>query len=397
MASTSSRARWSRLLFLAVVASAFPVRLAAQSGPPVARWRTTLTIGDETDPRAAELGKAFGLAVDSARTIYVADIDNGVVLAFGANGRFRGQVGRKGRGPGEFQSPSGLVIDARDRLWVRDLEVVSRFVRDPRTGLLTRFDTAFRQPLYADWYNARASRIASNGDYLHVAPSAMTTRDGLMPRAVLRFNPTGVRTDSVPVPAWPNEPSSGARVWLDAHTGRQLPGLNHVPFAAIPSWDVTPRGTVVTTSGLDYRIREVDSHGRILKELVRELPAERIDPAERADSLAALSRRLDTLRVPLGKVEGMPDAVRRRELPATYPPIRALFAEADGTLWVRRWSATRGTTRFEVFGPDWTLRRTIVLPAAILDRPTPVLRERFVVAAVEDPDTGGVRLMRFEP
>lgn len=380
--------------------STMPARAHAQAGAaPVVRWRTTLTISDESDPAAAELGKVFGLAMDKAGNIYAADIDNGVIVVFGPDGRARGRVGRKGRGPGEFQAPSGIVIDAQDRLWVRDLEVVSRFVRDARSGLLARYDTAFRQPIYTDWYNARASRIAVNGDYLHVAPSGAMTREGKSARFVLRYTASGARTDSIPVPAWPNAPAATARVWISANSGRMLPGLNHVPFAPIPSWDVTPRGTIVSTSGIDYRIRETNARGDVVREFGREVTPERIAPAERAESLAALGRRLDTLPVPVGKVEGMPDDVRARRLPTTYPPIRSLFAERDGTVWVRRWAgaANRGSSVLDVFGPDGRFLRTVVLPAVILDLPTPVLRPDAVVAAVEDPDTGGVRIMRFAP
>lgn len=370
------------------------LELAAQPAP-VVRWRTTLTISDATDERAAELGKVFGLATDSAGNIYVADIDNSFLVVFGPDGRFRGQVGRKGRGPGEFQGPSGLVIDARQRLWVRDTERISRFVRDPRTGLLARYDTAFTQPIFADWYNARASRVASNGDYLHPTPSAAVGAQ----KRVLRYNAHGLLADSLMVPRRPNETTGYARVAINENTGRMLRGLDVPPFTAIPSWDVTPRGTILSTGGDRYEIRETDGTGRVLRTIVRPVAPVAIVAAERAESLAAMNRRIDSISVPLSKVEGMSDDVRARRLPTHYPAIQSLFAPPDGTTWVRRWAGAdqRGTSVFDVFDANGRMQRTVILPAVILDAPTPVIHARFVVAAVEDRETGGIRLMRFEP
>ena len=385
--------RYPVRLFLSLL-PVLPLAMAAQPAP-VVRWRTTLTISDETDERAAELGKVFGLATDSAGNIYVADIDNAFLVVFGPDGRFRGQVGRKGRGPGEFQGPSGLVIDARQRLWVRDTERISRFVRDPRTGLLARYDTAFTQPVFPDWYNARASRVAANGDYLHPAPSAAV---GAQQR-VLRYNARGTLAESLTVPRRPNETAGYARFAVSENSGRMLRGLDVPPFTARPSWDVTPRGTILSTGGDRYEIQETDASGRVLRTIVRPVAPVPIVPAERAESLAAMNRRIDSIPVPLSKVEGMSDDVRARRLPTQYPAIQSLFAPPDGTTWVRRWAGAdqRGTSVFDVFDANGRMQHTVILPAVILDAPTPVLHARSVIAAVEDRATGGIRLMRFEP
>ncbi|MBK8247491.1 MAG: hypothetical protein IPK85_08865 [Gemmatimonadetes bacterium] len=369
-------------------------QFAAQAQPTV-RWRTTLAITDETDPRAAELGKVFGLAVDNTGNIYAADIDNGFIVVFGPDGRFRGQVGRKGRGPGEFQAPTGIVIDGQQRLWVRDTERITRFTRDARTGLIARYDTAYQQPLYSDWYNARASRIHDNGDYLHTAPSSAVGAQ----KRVLRYGARGQVTDSLMVPRWPNETQGYARFQVSANGGRMLRGLDVPPFTAIPSWDVTPRGTIISTGGDRYEIRESDARGRTLRTITHTSTVVPIVAAERAESLAAMNRRIDSIPVPLSKVEGMSDDVKARRLPTHYPAIQSLFAATDGTTWVRRWAgaAQRGTTVFDVFDANGRLERTIILPAVILDAPTPTLTVRHIVAAVEDRETGGVRLVRFEP
>lgn len=360
------------------------------------RYRVAVSIDEEYDPRAGEWGELFGLAVDGKGDVYVADISNAVILVFARDGNFRGTVRRKGKGPGEFQAPTGLVVDERnDRLWVRDIEYVIRFTRDPRTGLLAKYDSAFRQPIFSAWRLARSSRIANDGSYLHVAP--MGSVGG--PRFALRFTPNGQQLDSLPVPPYANTPPSTVFVRTSARGGRMLPGLNHVPFAPVPAWDVTPLGTIVSGDALTYRLVETSAKGSVVREFARALQPVTIPRSELADSLSALTRRLDSVPVPLDRVEMMPESVRKKQLPKTYPAFQSVFAEPNGAVWVRRWpnERQRGQTVFDVFDADRVYRRTVVLPVEILNAPTPVLRFNAIVAVANDATTGAQRIVLFEP
>ncbi|MGH7709963.1 MAG: 6-bladed beta-propeller, partial [Gemmatimonadaceae bacterium] len=110
-----------RLVIVALATLAFGMTLLGTDRHAVAlelaadtvRYSVFVSIDEEHEPRAAELGEIFGLAVDKNGDVYVADISNAVVLVFGRDGKFRGTVGRKGRGPGEFGAPTGIVIDER--------------------------------------------------------------------------------------------------------------------------------------------------------------------------------------------------------------------------------------------------------------------------------------------
>jgi hypothetical protein len=74
---------------------------------------------------------------------------------------------------------------------------------------------------------------------------------------------------------------------------------------------------------------------------------------ERRDRLAALSARLDSITVPWSQVEGVPAAVRARQVPEHYPPFLAAYSAEDGRIWVRRWVANGDArTVFDVF--DWS-------------------------------------------
>jgi len=52
--------------------------------------------------------------------LYVADSGNGRIVHLDRDGKFLGQFGKKGKGPGEFATAHGLAIDKNNRLYVAD-------------------------------------------------------------------------------------------------------------------------------------------------------------------------------------------------------------------------------------------------------------------------------------
>ena len=125
--------------------------------------RVTWQVTEGRHPTADSLGRLSGVAVDHQRTVYVSDMSEARVWVFDAQGRSVGSIGRRGRGPGEFESPTGAAIAPDGRLVIRDVIHVSRFNTDSRTGRLTRFDDSFRGPLFPNWTSTRTS-IPSGAD-----------------------------------------------------------------------------------------------------------------------------------------------------------------------------------------------------------------------------------------
>ncbi|WP_373063764.1 hypothetical protein, partial [Gemmatimonas sp.] len=77
----------------------------------------------------------------------------------------------------------------------------------------------------ADWMSDRAARFTADGEFVHPEFNVMIL-------------------DSITVPSFANAPRSTAHVQIDAHSGWMLRGWNHVPFAPIPVFDITPRRTL---------------------------------------------------------------------------------------------------------------------------------------------------------
>ena len=73
------------------------------------------TIGDN------QLGRPVGVAIDAERQrLFVADAELHQVFALAFDGEEIARIGRRGSGPGEFNFPTNLALDADGRLYVSD-------------------------------------------------------------------------------------------------------------------------------------------------------------------------------------------------------------------------------------------------------------------------------------
>ncbi|MEJ2722601.1 MAG: 6-bladed beta-propeller [bacterium] len=102
------------------------------------RLEEDLEIGEEEDENLPILGRISDIVVDSRGLVYVADQAQSMVLVYDDNGSFVRQIGREGEGPGEFNRPDALALDARDELFVADARNVSIF--DSTRTFVTRFN-----------------------------------------------------------------------------------------------------------------------------------------------------------------------------------------------------------------------------------------------------------------
>jgi|CXWL01.1.fsa_nt_gi HAMP domain-containing protein len=360
------------------------------------RARVVAAIGEDAPRTPFLLGEVSGLAFDASGRLYVADVQEPRVVIFDSTGRHLATVGRKGEGPGEFTAPTGPIVAGDGTLYVRNMSRVQHFVKDPKSGLPTKFDRHFEGPLYAPWRSKLPSQIDGQGRF-HFPREAMPAGDMRTRYAFQRFRLDGTPLDSLGVPLHPTMRASWASVPISLHSGRMVPGLNVVPFHPVPVFAVSAIGTVFSSAADRYLIIETDATGRVVRQVSRSDVPQSIPAPERAESTKALSRRIDTLKVPLAQVEGASEEVRARRLPLTYPAIVGLAVASDGALWVRRWAlpTSAPATVFDVFGADGRFRETIRLPMRCAPQPSVIVRGALVACVVLDPASGAEQVVIF--
>ncbi len=103
-----------------------PVPVAAQSKKLADLYRTgrarlvvDMTIDTNALPEEGQLGMAVDLTLDHQGNIYVLDAQACDIKKFDRRGKFIKIIGRKGQGPGEFETPSRLAVSG-EKLIVYD-------------------------------------------------------------------------------------------------------------------------------------------------------------------------------------------------------------------------------------------------------------------------------------
>lgn len=341
---------------------------------------------------AYSFGEISGLTTDREGRIYVSDFKDATIVLFGTAGEFLRRIGRNGDGPGEFRAPTGPAIAADGSLYVRDMTRVTRFVLDPASRLPVRFDRAFRGPTLANWRSKSPTRIDAGSNVYY---SDQVLQLG-KPRRIrwIKYNALREPIDTIYVPSYSNLASGGAWIVTSQHGGRRVEGLDVVPFAPLPVWDVSYQGLVVAGSGTSYIIEEFDK-SRAVRSWSGPAKSTLIDARERNDSIAAFRARVDSLPVAIDQLQQASDDVKMQRVPSSYPFYLAVAALSDGSIWVRRWPRPHHQeTIFDRFDSSGAQLDCVILPLAVALEPAPVISSNNVVAVVPD-DSGLSTIVRF--
>lgn len=98
-----------------------PDSLAQEAGALEADLKEIQVIGNEESASPEYLfGRIVGIATDTSGNIYVADQQTMNVRVFDSQGRHVRTIGRRGRGPGEFNRIVSMTINRKNRLVVAD-------------------------------------------------------------------------------------------------------------------------------------------------------------------------------------------------------------------------------------------------------------------------------------
>jgi sugar lactone lactonase YvrE len=308
-----------------------------------------LALGESDGPEEYTFARVSGLVADRRGRIYVADFSAHSVRVFDPGGRFLYRIGRKGQGPGEFSGPCCLALRDDDRtLWVRDggnARYTSFTLGD--TGAVYR--SAIRMA-HGDVNRFAPLGFDASGNLIDVGALPSSAAPGSRGTSrVGRFHvdSTGrvVGVDTVPEP-----PPDSAPV----HVVRRTTGRGSVtlfflyqPFGAFPLTAHSSAGEFAHAVSSRYSVAWRAPDGRLLRTLERGVEGPLLSQAERARGEEEIAQ--DLRRLSLGRGE-LPF-----DVPARKPPLRSLFFDQDGRLWLQHSVPDGAPPSADVYAADGRL------------------------------------------
>lgn len=308
---------------------------ASVGWPSGSAWalREVKRIGGGGSEDSVALGSPTSLAIDARGNVYIADQYMRLVYVYEPRRGVLRTIGQAGRGPGEFQQPTGITIDARQRLWVRD-PALTRFSVFDTAGRLVR--TGRRESFY--WAYERL--FADDAGLIYDVTKHFD--DPLQQEVLVIHDTTNTVIDSFPLPHYRE------LVYEVKAPGGNTVTSYDVPFAPRVVWRVDRLGRLFWGTGERYEIlisRPSDRAVTVIRRVVRPEAVTEAEGAAAVDAIRRVARKVDA------RVE-----ISEEKIPKTKPAFNAFAIDDEGYLWVhvlRRKSKERSI--FEVFSPDGAL------------------------------------------
>lgn len=354
-----------------------------------------LVIGEDQGV-AADFGRVSGLTVDEAGRIFAADGLANEVRAFSPTGEYLFTVGGPGRRSGELSNPCCLAVDSTGRLWVRD-NGNQRYSAFALTDLGGRIEQDVRMS-QGDATTMAPLTFDSAGHLIDIG--ARPTEDGSPPRPMrLRLTLSSQVFDSVPIPVAPPESLGMYTVEREIASARPPLGppqgptiarfFMHRPYAPTELQAHGPGGAWAYALSSRYAVDWYDAEGRTLRTLAR--PDELGPELTVAESEEAAR----TLAEDIARLDMTPDQVPF-ELPTRKPPLRSLFFDLDGRLWIELSVLTDADRRAHVYAPDGRLLFTAQWPAAVRLTDGAIRGDQAIGVVLDAGDVERVVGLRFE-
>ena len=277
------------------------------------------TIGTDEGRSWEMFSGISSLAFDRTDNLYVADARNTRILVFDARGKFLRQLGKKGRGPGEFEFPGRIVVTSSDQV----------IVNDQVRRVLVVYNTNGRHIRDLQWDGLGGSPH-SVGSNLRSGLVALVVRPGRPDTTrlatVFRFRPETidrpVRLQTLELEPMKRFGVAGS----GAPTGWRTP-----VFSEDPMLTALPDGRIALQNGADYTLTIVDSMGRLERTIIRPIKGRRVT---KQDEEAWDRRRTESVRAagfsgPVPPLQNVPFA-------QFMSVVTGLRADPAGRIWLQR-------------------------------------------------------------
>jgi hypothetical protein len=314
-----------------------------------------------------------GLVVLEDGRFAVLDSQAQELRVFGPDGVHVATHGGRGEGPGEFADANGLMLDPDGRIWVPDARNGRMSVFDPEEGFVESFPFADAN------FNARWNGALVNGNRIY-----RPWRSGNRERLHV-YDLTMTRVGSLPLPSdaaedeeWDPASQPGA-FYQETGGGYMMYGI---PFYPSEVRYLDARGVFWSTRDGDpqYRIKRWRPGGDTTLLVETRRPPVAVPTVERDSVIDMMREMVSNMGV------GAWDWSR---VPTVSPAVEAIFASAEGNVWVRTPSDGEGAL-FDVYSGDGEYLGTASLAPGfgpglrLFDRVAPVVRGDLIWLIVTD-------------
>ncbi len=315
-----------------------------------------LAIGTRDGPPEYSFFGPLLVNVDSQGRVYVLVVTAGQVHVFDTAGEFLYAFGGIGKGPAEFQVPSGLTIIGDTMLAVIDQRLQKLALFTMAGELISTAETDIR-PFRDGWVrrvmglDGRTVLVETFHGWLYPSPGK---HDGMGRLIVLALDGAVVDTFAL---------FSGPAVTIDREHSRH-PEVFFRPFAPAVYWGVTTEGHVGFGRSDEYRITEYTKDAQPVRMVRRDVaprPVSKSDvdvyrdefPNGRGrDGLKPRDRRF---------VEGI---LTQMDMPLAWPAFDAIEYDDLGNLWVRlSGGSAEAVRKWDVFDNQRRYLGVVQVPA----------------------------------
>jgi hypothetical protein len=286
--------------------------------PGLATLVEEMSIGVADGAEEYMLGDIADIALGPDGSIYALDRQVPVVRQFDAEGKFIRNIGRRGQGPGEMRSPSGIAMSRDRRLLLWDTANWRINIYSATGDILPQITTPSGSSGSSMAQYARALMVDTAGRIV-TRKTLFTGPLDPRPTVWLRFAPNGAPIDTVYAP-----PSPFTTPELVASNER-FRKTNAVPFWPQRHVTMSPFGYIVAGFPNRYAFEIHRPDGAVIS-IRRDVKPEPVSRQERTGARKEIEESMRQT-VPTWSWSG-PD------IPDTKPYYEGLQVALDGRIWI---------------------------------------------------------------
>jgi hypothetical protein len=328
-----------------------------------------LIIGNEEDENYM-FYRVRDIEVDAEGNIYVLDAGNYRVQRFDKNGAYLQTIGKKGQGPGEFERPNNLFIDAQNNIYVSEGRKIQIF-NNPGEFIKSIPINYYIYNFFID----SATNI--------ITQSSIRSKEGSSKLVIMKFDSQGKIMRKIAefsdVKSVKKKGSEGIIVFTIYHS------YNYRLYLSPAS-----EQTFIYGYSSEYKLFKMDNNCNLISKIEKEEPYYSISQKEKNRMYRFIEERISR-----GGRKWPKDVIENAcQFPPHRPFFNGILTDDKGRIYVRRVGSILDKTKeveFDVFNREGVYIYKLKLP--FIPR---IIRNGFIFEIFTSEETGEVKIKRYK-